>query len=171
MFVVRSALLLVFACLFATHSHANPALLNHAQAAFQAMSAMYMKALSQGSPKYQTDLDKHKEQAVVSLQEFQQQDPLLGGQWMNRWTSFASNLKAEYSPEYDWDVDSTVRRDARSYLSDLYAYISADSALQESANQGLLAQVEIQAITARFFDVSSSYNCTISSSPQAASQL
>ena len=171
MFVVRSALLLVFACLFATHSHANPALLNHAQAAFQAMSAMYMKALSQGSPKYQTDIDKYKEQAVVSLQEFQQQDPLLGGQWMNRWTSFASNLKAEYSPEYDWDVDSTVRRDARSYLSDLYAYISADSALQESANQGLLAQVEIQAITARFFDVSSSYNGTISLSPQDASKL
>lgn len=171
MFIVRSALMLVLACLFATQSHANSALLNHAQAAFQAMSAMYMKALSQGSPKYQTDLDKYKEQATASLKQFQQQDPLLGGQWLNRWSSFANNLKAEYSPEYDWDVDSVVRRDARSYLSDLYALIGSDPSMQESANQGLLAQVEIQAITARFFDVSSSYNGTISLSPQDASKL
>lgn len=170
-FVARSALLLLLSCLIATHSHANSALLNHAQAAFQAMSAMYMKALSQGSPKYQTDLDKYKAQATESLQMFQQQDPLLGGEWMNRWLTFADNLKAQYSAEYDWDVDSVVRRDARSYLSDLYAHITSDKTLQESSNQALLAQVEVQAITARFFDVSSSYNGTISLSPQDASKL
>ena len=72
-FVVRSALLLILSGLFSIHSHANSALLNHAQAAFQAMSALYMKALSEGSPKYQSDLDKYKAQAVESLRVLQQQ--------------------------------------------------------------------------------------------------
>ncbi|MGR6872620.1 hypothetical protein ACU6U9_10010 [Pseudomonas sp. HK3] len=170
-FVVRSALLLILSGLFSIHSHANSALLNHAQAAFQAMSALYMKALSEGSPKYQSDLDKYKAQAVESLRVLQQQDAILGGEWMNRWLSIADNLKAEYSPEYDWDVESATRRDARSYLSDLYALITTDPVLQESSNQSLLAQVEVQAITARFFDVSSTYNGTNSLAPYDADKL
>jgi hypothetical protein len=170
-FVVKSALLLFLSCLLVAPSHANPALLNHAQAAFQAMTAMYMKALSQGSPKYQTDLDKYKKEAIESLLVFQKADSMKGGELLSRWNTFADELKAEYSPEYDWDVDSVVRREARSYLSDLYTYIATNSNIQESQNQALVAQVEVQAITARFFDVSSSYNGTISLSPQDAAKL
>lgn len=168
---VRSALLLTLSWLLAAPSFANPALLNHAQSAFQAMSAMYMKALSQGSPRYQADLDKYKKEATESLQAFQKADPMKGNEWANRWFAFEGELKAQYSKDYDWDVDSRVRRDARSYLSDLYSYIMNEPSIQESMDQALVAQVEIQAITARFFDVSSSYNGTVSLSPQDAAKL
>jgi hypothetical protein len=170
-FVVRSILLLVLSSLMATQSHANSALLNHAQAAFQAMSALYMKALSQGSAKYQGDLDRFKLQALESLSLFQVQNPQLGKEWMGRWLALTDNLKVEYSAEYDWDVDSVIRRDARSYLTDLYALIAADNEMQNHASQGLLAQVEVQAITARFFDVSSTYNGTNSLAPSDADRL
>lgn len=168
---VKGALLVWLSCILSAPSYANPALLNHAQAAFQAMSAMYMKALSHGSPKYQADLDNYKQEAAASLQAFQQQDPVSGNEWVSRWNAFAANLKAEYSEEYDWDVDAQTRRDARAYVSDLYAYITSNPDIQEGENQALLAQVEVQAITARFFDVSSSYNGTISLSPQDVAKL
>lgn len=170
-FVVRSILLLVFSGLMATQSHANSALLNHAQAAFQAMSAMYMKALSEGSAKYQGDLDRFKEQALQSLVVLQAQNPQLGQEWMGRWLALTDKLNVEYSAEYDWDVDAVIRRDARSYLTDLYALIAADTQLQTHVSQGLLAQVEVQAITARFFDVSSTYNGTNSLAPSDADRL
>jgi hypothetical protein len=170
-FVVKSALLLILSCLLVAPSYATPALLNHAQSAFQAMSALYMKALSEGSSKYQADLDNYKLQALESLQMLQAQDALLGGEWMSRWLTLADKLKVEYTSEYDWDVDSATRRDARSYLSDLYALIANDAVLQQNADQGLLAQVEVQAITARFFDVASTYNGTNSLAPYDADKL
>lgn len=169
--VVKGALWVFLACLLSAPSHANPTLLNHAQAAFQAVSAMYMKALSHGSPKYQADLDRFKQEASASLQAFQEQDPVNGNEWARRWNGFVANLTVEYSPEFDWDVSAYTRRDARGYISDLYAYISNNADIQEGQDQALLAQVEVQAITARFFDVSSSYNGTISLSPQDAEKL
>jgi len=170
-FVVRRALLVFLSCLLVAPSYGNPALLNHAQSAFQAMSAMYMKALSQGSAKYQADLDLFKAQALQSLSELQAQDAMLGTQWKARWLALSDNLKVEYSEEYDWDVDSVIRRDARAYLTDLYDLIAQDSVLQKTASQALLAQVEVQAITARFFDVASTYNGTNSLAPSDADRL
>lgn len=170
-FVVRSILLVVLSSSLSSLSHANSALFNHAQAAFQAMSAMYMKALSAGSAKYQGDLDRFKAQALESLSLFQQQNLQLGSEWMGRWLALTDNLKVEYSAEYDWDVDAAIRRDARSYLTDLYALIATDKTLQRHAPQSLYAQVEVQAITARFFDVSSTYNGTNSLAPSDADRL
>lgn len=170
-FLAKRMCYVVFLSMVMQTASANPQLLQHAQAASQAMSAMYMKALSQGSPKYQTDLDTYKQQASASLKAYQEQKGDMADHWAQRWNGFVVDLKAEYSPEYDWDVDSAVRRDARAYLSDLFQYIQNQPVYQQADYQPLLAQVEMQAITARFFDVASSYNGTVSLSPQDVEKL
>jgi len=161
-FIVRSALMLFFSYLVALPTFANPALLNHVQAASQAMTAMYMKALSEGSPKYQRDLEKYKKEALESLQAYQSSGDIKAKEWLTRWNRFSVDLKVDYSEDYGWDVVASTRRDARSYLSDIYEYINTNALIQESNEQALLALVEVQVITARFFDVASSYNGTVS---------
>jgi hypothetical protein len=152
-------------------SHANSDFLNHAQYAFQTMSAMYMKVLSEGGDKYQGDLDKYKKLATISMNAYQLKHPNTNNDFSVRWEKLKDKLTVDYSSEYDWTVNLRSRNDARDYMFDLYLNIMNNKELDNTRFKPLLAQVQMQAIIARFFDVSSTSMGAISLSEKHLSQL
>lgn len=144
-------------------SFASSHLYAHAQAVAQSMSALYMKGLSEGSEKYHQEMEFYKQQATDSLVKLSAVDPEKSMALEQQWKPLAGRIKSTYSADYGWDVDSALRRDFRSYLSDLYQLTLTQS--KENPSQSDLyqfASVQMESVIARFFDIASVYNGTVS---------
>ena len=161
---VRSITLVIISMLFAFSSAmASESLLKHVQFTSQAMSALYMKGLSEGSEKYQRDLDRYKQKASVFLEKYLSEGGEQGDQLMRQWQGFSNVLKLDYSKDFGWEIDMVIRRNFRAYLSDIYQLVDKNKASYTSQReQILLANAQMEAISARFFDISSTYNGTVS---------
>jgi len=71
-------------------------------------------------------------------------------------------LVLTYDKEYGWEVDGRVRQDFRGYLSDVYELVdNQKNNYTSEAHKKLLTVVQLEALSARFFDVSSSYNVKV----------
>ncbi len=161
---VRSISLVIISMLFAfPPAMASESLLKHVQFTSQAMSALYMKGLSQGSDKYQQDLDQYKQKALTFLEKYQSEGGEQSDELMRQWQGFSHVLKLNYSKDFGWEIDMSIRRNFRAYLSDIYQLVEKNKANYTSQReQLLLANAQMEAISARFFDISSTYNGTFS---------
>jgi hypothetical protein len=163
---------LIILCSLTWTVSANTALYQHAQAVGQTMSALYMQGLSEGNAKYERDLEFFKQQASETLVKYLKGNPKNSDELLGSWNTLKTKIKATYSQEFGWDVDSAVRRDFRTYLSVMYqrslAEIKPDSPALE---QYQFALVQMESVIARFFDISSVYNGTYSLSNSDLSML
>ena len=159
---VRSICLVVFSTLFVMSSaFANETLLNHVKFTSQAMSAFYMQGLSEGNEKYLREFTRFKKQSEMLLKQYVRENGEQGEQLLRRWQGFSGELNLVYNADYGWEVDGRVRQDFRSYLSDIYQLVENQKASYTSKNdQKLLTSVQIEALAARFFDISSTYDGT-----------
>ena len=156
-----------------THSaYSNEHLLKHVQAVGQAMSALYMTSLSHGSEKYNRDLQFYKQAADSSLKAYAESQGQGHQELSAAWQKFKGDIKVEYSKTYEWDPDEALRRDFRHYQSNAYQLITDQMASYQKAPLNvLLASAQVETMIGRFFDVTTSYNGTISLSPIDAEKV
>ncbi len=159
---IRSVCLLVISLCVFSPAHANETLLNHVKATSQAMSAFYMQGLSEGNDKYVNEFEKFKRQSFTLLSQYARENGPKAKELQLQWQGFSDRLVHTYDKEYGWEVDSRVRQDFRSYLSDIYELVDNQKSNYTSKLQRqLLSVVQMEAVSARFFDVSSSYNVKV----------
>ncbi len=159
---IRSICIVVISTLFVMSSAlANETLLNHVRLTSQAMSAFYMQGLSQGNEKYLREFSRFKKQSETLLKQYVRENGEQGEELLHRWQDFSGELKLEYQKDYGWEVDARVRQDFRAYLSDIYLLVDKQKSSYTSIeDQKLLTMVQVEALSARFFDISSTYNGT-----------
>ncbi len=158
---VRSICLLVVGLCVYFPVHANETLLNHVKATSQAMSAFYMQGLSEGNEKYLKEFTVFKKQSITLLRQYVRNNGPQGEKLLHKWQGFSDQLVLKYDKEYGWEVDNRVRQDFRSYLSDVYKLVEDQKSNYKSvAQKKLLSLVQIEALSARFFDISSTYDGT-----------
>jgi len=140
---------------------ASETLLNHVKSTSQAMSAFYMQGLSEGNEKYLREFTRFKKQSEMSLKQYVRENGDQGEALLHRWQGFSSELTLVYHVDYGWEVDGRVRQDFRAYLSDVYQLVDKQKTNYSSAkDQKLLTSVQVEALAARFFDISSTYDGT-----------
>jgi len=147
-------------------------LVSHLQATAKTMSALYMKSLTHGSDKYQRDVEAYKAEASQALQQWVESGDSQAASFSAKWASLAPVVMVEYTEKYEWDVDEVTRRDFRTYLSDLFAYANGlQSRFETTSLKSQWASAQVDTMVARFFDISTSYNGTISLSPLDAEKV
>jgi len=140
---------------------ASETLLNHVKLTSQAMSAFYMQGLSEGNEKYLREFTRFKKQSEMLLKQYVRENGEQGEALLHRWQGFSSELTLVYHVDYGWEVDGRVRQDFRAYLSDVYQLVDKQKTNYSSAkDQKLLTTVQVEALAARFFDISSTYDGT-----------
>lgn len=159
---VRSICFVVFSTLFVMSSaFASETLLNHVKSTSQAMSAFYMQGLSEGNEKYLREFTRFKKQSEMLLKQYVRENGPQGEALLHRWQGFSGELNLEYHADYGWEVDGRVRQDFRAYLSDIYQLVDKQKTNYSTAkDQKLLTSVQVEALAARFFDISSTYDGT-----------
>lgn len=168
--MLRILIGLMASLLFASSVYAKQTLLEHTQAVSQTMSALYMKGLSEGSEKFQRDLDHYHQLASSTLQDYVSEGGERATSLQAQWNAFHDKLVVEYSEEFGWDLDAAVSRDFRAYLSDLYGML-AQQDYQTPDQKVAWVATQVHAVTARFFDISSSYNGTVSLATSDAEKI
>jgi len=159
---IRSICLLVIGLSVFSPTHANETLLNHVKTTSQAMSAFYMQLLSEGNDKYISDFEKYKSQSFTLLKQYAHNNGPQSEELLHRWQGLSDRLVLTYDKEYGWEVDGRVRQDFRGYLSDVYELVdNQKNNYTSEAHKKLLTVVQLEALSARFFDVSSSYNVKV----------
>ena len=168
----RIAVLLAFSLYFAPSAFASDTLLKHVRAVSQTMSALYMTSLSEGGAKYQRDQERYTKIAVETLQQYAKEDGEQSAELLKAWEAFSSKLSAVYALGYGWQVDAYASRDFRTYLSDVYslAYEQAKDSKNKQTRL-LLAAAQMEAMSARFFDIAAAYNGANSLSIQDADKV
>ena len=148
---------------FAFPVHANEALLKHTTAVSQAMSALYMKAVTEGSSKYERDLTFYTQSADNHMLKVAASE-LTGAQALSAtWAALKDRINVEYTPDYEWNVRSDIRRDFRKYQADLYEIVNQNIAqYQQPPLMNMLALTQVETIIARFFDVSTALTGNLS---------
>ena len=161
---LRSIQILMIAILFSASSvQANEALLNHLHHVSQAMSALYMHGLSEGNEKYQDEFEQYKYKALISLKKYFSQGGLNSSELLKRWQDLEGNLNLKHTKDFGWDLSPNplVRFELRSYHSDIYKLMVQNKAHYSSYDQQLkLARTQIEAVSARFYDIASTYDGT-----------
>lgn len=168
--MLRILIGLAASLLLASSVCAKQTLLEHTQAVSQTMSALYMKGLSEGNNKFQRDLDHYHQLANSTLQTYVSEGGENAAALQQQWNTFQNQLAVEYSEEFGWDLDAAIARDFRGYLSTLYAML-AQQPFQTTEQQLAWVATQVHAVTARFFDISSSYNGTVSLSTSDAEKI
>lgn len=159
-------------CIHTTSALANEYLLKHTQAVGQTMSALYMSSLSHGGAKYQRDLDFYKQVATETLQQYVESKAPQSSELNAAWKALKGRIKSEYSKDYEWDPDEAVRRDFRTYQSNVYQLVNQQLSQYQTAPLNVyLAAAQAETMIGRFFDISTSYNGTISLSPIDAEKV
>lgn len=154
-------LLVISLCVFSP-AHANEALLNYVKATSQAMSAFYMQSLSEGNDKYLKEFEDYKQESSALLKEYAHDNGPQSEELLKRWQGLSDRLEMTFDNDYGWEVDGGVRQDFRSYLSDIYQLVDIQKNKYTSKSlKQLLTVVQIEAMSARFFDVSSLYNVKV----------
>jgi hypothetical protein len=156
MTLMKRLVLFISLCLSAS-AYSSIALFEHTQAVNQAMSALYMQGLSEGNQKYERDLDFYKQKANTSLDTYSKEDPKQAAKLKVSWDNLKDVIITTYSRDYGWDTDSVVRRDLRSYQTDLYELAVNKKSTNPSEEEIYhFALLQLESIVARFYDVASS---------------
>ena len=160
--ILRSIKIMMIAVLFTSSTtQANEALLSHLHHVSQAMSALYMHGLSEGNEKYQKEFEQYKYNALISLKTYFSQGGPDSSDLLKRWQALSGNLNLKYSEDFGWDLSPypLVRFELRSYHSDIYKLMEKNKDNYTSYDQKLkLAKTQIEAVSARFYDIASTYD-------------
>ncbi|MEH6347172.1 MAG: hypothetical protein V7785_18905 [Bermanella sp.] len=149
--------ILVSLFVFSSLSQASSPLTEHALAISQSMSAFYMYSLSEGDKRYERDYLHYFEVAEQHLQKLQEQDALLASELKNKWDKLRQHLKFEYIEDVGFVVSGQMRGQFRQYLNNLYVSISKNINSETNfEEQLLLITLNVEIMSARFFDISSS---------------
>ena len=160
--LLRSIKIMMVSVLFTSSTtQANEALLNHLHHVSQAMSALYMHGLSEGNEKYQKEFEQYKYNALISLKTYFSQGGPDSSDLLKRWQELSGNLNLKYSEDFGWDLSPypLVRFELRSYHSDIYRLMEKNK--DNYTSYGLrvkLAKTQIEAVSARFYDIASTYD-------------
>ena len=160
---IRSALLVLISLCVFIPAHANEVFLNHVKATSQAMSAFYMQILSEGNEKYLNEFEVYKHQSLGFITQYAKDKAPQSQQLLKRWQDLSDRLTLTLDKEYGWEVDGRVREDFRGYLSDIYQMVDQQkNSYTKKDHRQLLSVVQMEAISARFFDISSLFNVKVS---------
>jgi hypothetical protein len=171
MILLRRFILLILLCLPAS-AYSSIALFKHTQAVSQTMSALYMQGLSEGNKKYEKDLESYKKKANSTLKAYYNEDPVQAEKLNASWGKLKDLVIISYSSDYGWDIDAEVRRDLRTYQTDLYQLSLTKKTKPLSEEEKYqFALLQIESIIARFFDIASVYNGALSLSNTESQRL
>lgn len=149
--------ILVSLFVFSSLSQASSPLTEHALAISQSMSAFYMYSLSEGDKRYERDYLNYFEVAEQHLQKLQEQDAPLASELKIKWDKLRQYLVFEYIEDVGFVVSSQIRGQFRQYLNNLYVSISKNINSETNfEEQLLLITLDVEIMSARFFDISSS---------------
>jgi hypothetical protein len=144
-----------------TMTHANEALLDHVLNVSKTISALYMLGLSEGSEKYQLELQSHKKKSIRSIKRYFSQGSIDSSSLLKRWQALSPQLNLAYSKTYGWELSPNpmVRFKLRQYHSDIYQLLEKNQRLFSSPSLRLrLVAAQIEVISARFYDIASTYD-------------
>lgn len=139
------------------------ALTQHTLSVSQSMSAFYMYSLTDGDTQYQTDYQRYLMEAEQHLQAFEEQDSVSAFELKNQWDKFRAHLKFEYVEGAGFIIPVSLRMQYRSYLNVLYGKIIALSNSETNLTEQLaLMSLNVEVMSARFFDIASALYGTLS---------
>lgn len=148
--------LLIALCVFTSHSFASSTLGKHVLAISQSMSAFYMYSLSEGDNRYKNEYEQHFIEAQAYLSKFQSQDAVSANELQVRWDKIKPNLQYEYVDGAGFIIPVVIRNAFRDYLSSAYGKYVGLASKENTAHGGIADMaLNIEVMTARFFDVSS----------------
>jgi hypothetical protein len=131
-------------------------LTQHAVAVSQSMSAFYMYSLSEGDTRYQEEYQRYLSDASGYLDEFAKHDSVVASELKNQWSELQPNLKFDFVDGAGYIIHMSIRNEFRAYLDNVYVKVSKlISAETDLVNQMHLMTLDVEAMVARFFDVSS----------------
>lgn len=160
---IRSVCVFIAGLFFITNGYASETLLNHVKTTSQAMSAFYMQSLSEGNEKYLLEFEKYKKKSFDILKQYQNEKGERSNEFMRRWLALNDRLVLTLDKEYGWEVDGSVRQEFRTYLSDIFQMVdNKKNEYTSKEEKRLLSVVQLEAISARFFDISSLFNVKVS---------
>lgn len=129
----------------------------HALAVGQSMSAFYMFSLSDGDQRYKKQYQQHFQTATDQLEALSEQDAMLAGELKPLWYDLKSKLQYDVVEGAGYVLSTRTRIEFRDYLTLLYNKVSQQvSSESQLANELYLMAIEVEMMTARFFDISSS---------------
>lgn len=146
-------------------------LFDHVTAVSQAMSALYMQGLSEGNVKYEKEMAKYKQNATEALNRYLDSNTEQANTLQKEWETLSSKIKVKYTEDYGWDVESALRMSLREYQSKIYQLSMQQTTKEDDVISYHIAKAQLEAIIARFFDISSSYDGTFSLSSSDLEKL
>ncbi len=154
----RSNILSIFILLFiCSQASAKSALIEHTVIVGQSMSSFYMYNLSEGDLRYKSDYEALLREANSTLISYEKEDALGASDIKQKWQALHPLLNYDLFPSKDYFVPGDIRIQYRHYLNTLYKKVIESSESELHLEQGLaLMAFNMEMITARFFDISSS---------------
>lgn len=129
----------------------------HTLAVGQGMSAFYMFSLSEGDQRYKQQYLQHFETANDQLDALAEYDAMLAGELRPLWTDLKSKLEYDVVQGAGYVLSTRTRLEFRDYLTLLYNKVNQQvSSESQLDNELYLMAIEVEMMTARFFDISSS---------------
>ncbi len=150
---------LLYALLFfvSYQAHASSPLTEHTLAVSQSMSAFYMFALTDGDKRYEEEYKHYFSVADQHLKTYQQQEAQFAGELKSKWDKIRQYLVFEYVEDAGYIVSSQMRTQYRQYLNTLYGKLSGSINSETNFQEQLILMLlDVELMSARFFDVASS---------------
>ena len=142
--------------LLSFNSWSNSLLSQHALAASQAVSAIYMYCLTDGDERYYSEYVEILAQAHDSFLALKKQNPEQLAELEPIWMEIQKEKDHKPSVEDEFNIDSFQRIHFRNYLEKVYQLLTKTIRSESNlAEQMSLVALDVEVMTARFFDVSS----------------
>lgn len=159
---IRRCLLLVL-CVFSAQSFSSDVLGKHVLAVSQSMSAFYMYSLSEGDKRYKNEYEQYFDDAEGYLVQFKKSDALVGNELQSHWDKLRPELKYEYIDGSGFIIPVSVRNQYRAYLSKIFSQYSLTNKAEQDVSSSLENMaINVEVMSARFFDISSALYGTMS---------
>lgn len=159
---IRTWLFLIL-CVFSSQSISSEALGKHVLAISQSMSAFYMYSLSEGDSRYKNEYEQYFDDAQNHLHAYKKMNAVVGNELQAHWDKLKPELKYEYIDGAGFIIPVTVRNQYRAYLSKAFTEYSLINNVEQSDSKSLeIMALNIEVMSARFFDVSSALYGTMS---------
>ncbi len=142
--------------LLSANSWSSGALTQHALTASKAISAFYMFSLTEGDERYHDEYIQLLAKANSSFLELKKQNPKQLAALEPLWNKIQKEKEYKVSAQEEYNVPSYMRLQFRNYLEKIY-HLVGQGIISDSNLSGHMARIalDIEVMSARFFDVSS----------------
>lgn len=143
--------------LWCSQVFAQSALIDHTISVGQSMSSFYMYNLSEGDQRYKEDYETLLVKADSTLLNYEKEDVMGASDIKQQWQALRPLLNYDEYQGADYFVPGPIRIQYRNYLNVLYKKVIESTSNELHLDQHLaLMAFNMEMITARFFDISSS---------------